>query len=552
MTTPVLTGQATPTGRSPRVTPHETLAGLGTMSRLFWRRNRVRLVVWAVFVIAMVGYVISYYQSIFTTQASLDDFARVSDTPGIKALTGLAANPATMGGAVWTKIWMFVAVALAIGAVFLVTRNGRADEETGRTELLRSRVLGLHAGSVATWLWVAGLCLVSGLGAALVSAVMGLDPAGSGITGSLLFGLSVTGAGLFGLGVGAVAGQVTSTSRGANTLGSVVVVGFYVVRMVGDLGNGALTWVSPIGWAQQVEPWGANRWWPLGLLVVLTAVLLTVAGRIEERRDHGAGLLPERLGKPGAPHRWASPLALALRLQRGPILGWAIAVVLTAGLFGSVVESMTDLLDDAAASATDLIGGTGVDALLAMLTSLIALVVAVFAVQSAVSLRGDEASAILEPQLAGAIGRVRWAAERLVIPVVGSAVLLAVGGGIFGASYGSTISDPSQAARLAGAALVYWPAIMVLTGVAVLLFGYLPRLAVALSWGVIAAVWFLMFVGDALGLPQGLLDVLPWSATPYVPLQPLTWAPLLVMTLVAAAFTALGLLRFRARDLQPA
>ncbi|WP_425954651.1 ABC transporter permease [Xylanimonas sp. McL0601] len=531
----------------------DTLAALGDMSRLFWRRNRVRLVVWAVFVIGMVGYVIRYYQGMFTTQASLDDFATISNNPGIKALTGLAANPATLGGAVWTKIWMFVAISLALGAVFLVTRNGRADEELGRTELLRSRVLGLHAHSAAAWLWVAGLCVVGGIGSALVSIGMGLDPEGAGVMGSLVFGASITGVGLFGLGVGAVAGQVASTSRGANALGSIVVIAFYVLRMVGDLGNGALTWASPIGWGQEMQPWGANRWWPLLLLVVLTVALLAAAWRLEAHRDHGAGLLPDRPGKASAPARFASPLGLALRLQRGAIAGWAIAVVLCAGLFGSVVQAMTDLLKDATGSATkDLIGGTTVDALLSMLISLIALVVAVFAVQSTVSLRGDEAGAILEPQLAGAIGRMKWALQRLAIPVVGSAVLLVVGGGIFGASYGSTVSDSSQAGRLAGAALAYWPAIMVLVGVSVLLFGYLPRLAVSLSWGVIAAVWFLMFVGDALGLPHWLLDSLPWSATPYVPLEPLRWTPLVVMTVVAAAFLAVGLDRFRRRDVVPA
>lgn len=540
-------------GVKARPPAQETLAGLGVVSRLFWRRNRVRLIVWAAFVVGMAASVIPYYQGLFATQAALDDFAQISDNPGIKALTGLAANPATMGGAVWTKIWMFVAISLALGAVFLVTRNGRADEETGRTELLRSRVLGLHAGSMATWLWVGGLCVVSGLGVALVSMAFGLDPEGAGVMGSLVFGASVAGVGLFGLGVGAVAGQVTSTSRGANALGSIVVIAFYVVRMVGDLGDGTLTWASPIGWGQEMQPWGANRWWPFGLLVVLTVALLAVAGWLEGRRDHGAGLLPQRLGNPGAPKRWTSPLGLAMRLQRGPVIGWTIAVVLCAGLFGSVVQAMTDLLEDTGGSpAEDLIGGTTVDALLSMLVGFIALIVAVFAVQSAVSLRGDEANAILEPQLAGALGRVRWAAERLVIPVVGSAVLLVIGGAIFGASYGSTISDSSQAGRLAGAALAYWPAIIVLMGVAVLLFGYLPRLAVSLSWGVIAAVWFLMFVGDALGLPQGLLDILPWSATPYVPLEPLTWTPLVIMTLVAVAFTVLGVARFRQRDIQPA
>ena len=112
-------------------------------------------------------------------------------------------RPNTLGGAVWTKIWMTCALSLAFGVVFLVTRNGRADEELGRTELLRSRMLGLHAYSVASWSVNAALCVAVGVGIALVSAAGGLDPAGAGITGSLIVGASMTGVGLVAIGVGA-------------------------------------------------------------------------------------------------------------------------------------------------------------------------------------------------------------------------------------------------------------------------------------------------------------------------------------------------------------
>jgi len=529
----------------------DTLAGLGTMLRLVLRRNRVRLVVWWVVLVGMFAYVGAYYRSLFTTQVSLDDFAALSNTPGIKALTGLAAAPATLGGAVWTKIWMTSALSLAFGVVFLVTRSGRADEEVGRTELLRSRVLGLHAYSVASWLVNAALCVAVGAGLALVSAVGGLDPAGAGITGSLVVGASVTGVGLVALGIGAVAGQVTSTSRGANGLGSVVLGAAYVLRMVGDLGDGRLTWVSPVGWGQEMAPWGANRWWPLALLVLLAVVLLAVAGRLEARRDLGSGLMPERPGPAGAPARYARPLGLALRLQRGPIIGWTATIVLCALLFGSVVQAMTDLLKDAGPTAMAMLGGTGVDALLSLLVVVIAMVTAVFALQSAVTLRADEASGMVEPQLAGAVSRRRWALERLLVPAVGSAVLLLVGGAGVGASYGSIVGDPGQTSRLAGAALAYWPAVMVLVGVAVALFGWLPRLAIPMTWGVLAAMWLVVIVGDALHLPGWVLDALPFSATPTQPLEPLTWMPLVVMTMVAAALTWTGLDRFARRDVQP-
>ncbi len=521
------------------------------MLRLVLRRNRVRLVVWLLVLVGLFAYVGVYYRDLFDTQAALDDFAALSDTPSIRALTGLAAAPATLGGAVWTKIWMTLVMTLAFGVIFLVTRNGRADEELARTELLRSRMLGLHAYSVMAWAVIAGLCVAVGAGVTLLSVAVGLDPVGTNTTGSLVVGASVTGLGLVALGVGAVAGQMTSTARGANAMGAVVFGVFYVVRMVGDLGDGRLTWLSPIGWGQQMQPWGANNWGPLLLLVILAAALLAFATVLEARRDLGAGLFPERAGRPSAPRSYASPLGLALRLQRGPIVGWTLTILLSALLFGSVVEAMTDLLDDASSSAAAMLRGTGLPALLSLLISMIAMVTAVFALQSAASLRSDEASGIVEPQLTGALSRTSWALQRLLIPSVGSAVLLLLGGGAMGLTYGALIDDPGQSADLALAALAYWPAVMVLVGVAVALFGWLPRLATPLTWGVLAATWFIVLVGDALSLPEWLIDALPFSATPYQPLEAMSWTPVVVMTVLAAALTVTGLDRFRRRDVQP-
>ena len=126
-----------------------------------------------------------------------------------------------------------------------------------------------------------------------------------------------------------------------------------------------------------------------------------------------------------------------------------------------------------------------------------------------------------------------------------------MGGWLIGAGYGATIGDSSQGVRIAGAALVYWPAVMVLVGVAVLLFGYLPQLAVPVACGVVAALWFVMLIGDALHLPNWVLDLLPFSATPYLPFAPMTWTPVVVMTAVAVLLVWAGLDRFVRRDVVP-
>lgn len=547
MTTTATARHAASAARAVRP-PSGGLVGLRPMSRLVVRRNRVRLGAWWLLLVGMFAYVCAYYRDLLDTPAALDAFARISDTPGVRALTGLAAAPDTLGGAVWTKIWMTTALALAFGALFLVTRNGRADEEAGRTKLLRSRVLGVHAGSVATWGVTATLVVAVGIGVTAASVIGGLDPHGAGMTGSLVLGASVAGVGLLGIGVGALAGQITTTSRAANGLGAAVLGGFYLLRMVGDLGDGRLTWGSPVGWAQEMQPWGADRWWPLAPLLALTAALLAASIRVEARRDHGRGLLAERRGRADAPPRYATPLGLGLRLQRGPLIGWTITVLLAAGMFGSVAEAMTDLFTDTGGGLATVAERTGVDALLALLVSMLALVVTVVAIQSTVTLRTDEATGFVETQLAGAVSRTRWALQRLVVPAAGSALLLAGAGALLGLEHGAQLGDPDQAGSFALSALAYWPAVMTYVGLAVALFGWVPRLAVPLSWGALVASYFAVILGDA--LPDWLRNVVPFSATPSLPFEPLTWAPLVVMTVVACAAAGAGVRRFARRDLQ--
>lgn len=537
-------------GRPGRARPARPLAGTATMVAVVLRRNWARLVSWWVFVVGLLVYVVHYYSQTFTTQKSLDEFATVAASPGMRALTGVAAQPATLGGAVWTKIWMTLAIGLAFGVVFLVTRNGRADEEAGRAELLRSRVLGIHASSVATTLVVGGLCVAGGVCAALVCAAMGLDPDGAGHAGSWLFGLSVTGTGLVALGLAAVAGQVASTSRGANALASAALGVAYLLRMAGDLGSGWLVWTSPIGWGQETRPWGPGRWWPLALQVGLAVLLLCAAALLEERRDHGAGLLPERPGPSGAPAWWASPAGLALRLERGPVIGWFVALVASGLMLGSVVSSMADLVRDAPPQVAAYIGEDGMDGLVAMLARILALLVAVFALQTTLPLRADEASGLLEAQLGRAVSRRAWVLGRLVVPVVGSAVLLAVSGAAMGVAYGAALDQPGEWTVVLGATVAYWPAVMVLVGCAATLFGLVPRAATVLTWGLLVLMWLVEMVGDTGNLPERVLDATPMRAVPSMPSEPMDWAPLLVLTVVAAALVAVGVAGLRRRDVQ--
>ena len=118
--------------------------------------------------------------------------------------------------------------------------------------------------------------------------------------------------------------------------------------MLGDVDPSGLrvnsawpAWLSPIGWGQQMRPFGGDHWWPLGLSrSPCSSPAPARRPLLAARRDLGQGMLPERRGRARAGRALLSPLGLAWRLQRGALLGWAVGMLgfglVLGGLIGQV------------------------------------------------------------------------------------------------------------------------------------------------------------------------------------------------------------------------
>lgn len=530
--------------------------GVGRLTLFVIRRNWVRMLVWALVIAVLVPIVVAYQQQTFPTQADRDAYAAlVTGDPGLVAMTGLPYAAGTAGGILNIKLWMSEAIALALVCVFLVTRNGRAEEESGRAELIRSGAVGQHAYSLAAWLVTGGFAVVTGLLCALLAIASGL-PA----DGSLLMGLSFSGVGIAFTGVSAIMGQLASTGRGANAWASIVVGLAYVVRAIADVQTAtssapdaasALTWASPIGWAQQTRSFGENAWWPLALLVGFGAVAAAVALVLESRRDLGAGIVPNRAG---AAH--ASPLTrtiggLATRLQRNSLIGWSIGIVVGAALFGAIAQPMASLVDDTSTTLGHAVIGSAasaLDGIMGFFLMAMVVLIGAFAVQSALSLRFEEAANETELQWTAAVSRVGWTLARVAIAAIASLALLALTGAIMGAEYGQAVNDASQAGRFAAWAVAYWPSLLVLIAAAVLFTGWLPRAATAITWAVYGVFAGLAVLGDIFGLPDDVVDNTLFSAVPRLGQSDPDWTPLYVIAAIAAVLGALGVWRMRTRD----
>ena len=527
--------------------PSAGTAGFGAYMHFVWRRNWVRALVWFIIIAGMVAFIAYYYKGIFTTPADLQGFANIAQAPSMAALVGIIDHPATLGGAVWCKGFMFLSLMLGIGMLYLMTRNMRGDEDAGRMELMRAYPLGIHSPLASSAILTSAVAIVSGLGSALALIAVGQGnqpPFDIAPAGAFAFGGSLAAIGLLGVGIAALTNQIAPSGGAANGLGIVIFAIFYVIRMMGDLnGTRALLWASPIGWGELVDPWGDNRVLPLVLSVVLAVVLVAIGWLVESRRDMNAGLVAARTGAGHAAKFTQTIVGLGARTQRASMIVWAVGLVLFGAMLGSVMNSFPDLLNNVTAAQ-----GLNADAMSDMIISIVALAVGVFAVQSASALRSDEERGVLESQLAGGVSRIGWAVRRLLITIVAAAVFMLITGYIIGAVWAQGVGDPSRVGFSVSALIVHLPAVIILAGVAILGFGWWPKQATAVTWTVVGALWAVEIIGVALRLPDSVMKALPFIGGPRWPAASGDWAKFVIFLAIGVVFIIVGLLGFRRRD----
>ncbi|WP_232534052.1 hypothetical protein [Plantactinospora sp. KBS50] len=217
----------------------------------------------------------------------------------------------------------------------------------------------------------------------------------------------------------------------------------------------------------------------LAVAAAITALFCAVAVTLSGRRDVGAGLLPDRLGRAGAPAGLGSPLGLAWRLHRSLLVSWTTGFVLLGLVFGSVTKSVQDMVSgnsDLEQIFARLGGASGlVDAYLASTMNLLGLIAAGYAIQATLRMRAEEAGGRAEPLLGTAVGRLGWAASHLLFSLLGPAVVLAAAGVATGLTAGA-VGDgiDRMLPRVLAGALVQLPAVWVLVAIAVALFGFAP------------------------------------------------------------------------------
>ncbi|BCL21918.1 ABC transporter permease [Streptomyces tuirus] len=517
------------------------LAGTGTLLRFALRRDRLMIPVWiavnALMVLSMPGTL----EGLYGTPAERADLIRQMETnSSLRAMVGPVFGDSLGALTAW-RVGIYAGALAAVMSLLIVVRHTRDEEESGRQELVASGMVGRRASLTAALLAAA---VANGVLALLVT--VGL--AGQGTTGALALGLGIAAVGMVFATMAAIVAQLTESARPARGLTAAVLGAAFVLRAAGDSatddGSSVLTWLSPLGWLENLRPYASERWWVLAPLAGAVALQGAVAYALAGRRDLGMSFLPTRPGP--ASGRLGSAGALAWRLQRGGVLGWSIGFFLAGVVYGGMTDGAAELVgdNDNARRVFERMGGRSglTDAFLASMVGMLGLIAALYIVASVLRLHGEETSGRAEPVLANAVGRVRWACGHLVIAFGGAALIMLLAGLGFAVGYGK------ETGPILAACLAQLPAVWVIGGLAVLLHGVLPRAAPA-AWGVAGAVLLIGWVGPALDVPQAVLDVSPFGHLPKLPGGSMQWGPVLVLTGLAALLVAGGLAGLRRRDM---
>jgi ABC-2 type transport system permease protein len=527
----------------------KALAGTGALTATALRRDRIIAAAWIYVIAAWVAGTAYSLKKLYPTAAQQQRFAKtiVGNRLFLTLYDPLFGH--SLGALTVWRIGSPVALMAGLMTTFIVVRHTRADEEAGRLELVGATAVGRQAALAAALLVACGAAVAV---AALTGA--GLIALGLPAEGSFGFAVAVAAAGVAFAAITAVAAQVAETARVARGIAIAVVGAAYLLRDLSfaTAGTSWLIWLSPIGWTVQFRAFGGDRWWVLALPLLCAAVAVTVAAVLSARRDLGAGLFAPRPG-PGHAAAWLrDPFALAVRLQRGGLAGWAAGLAAIGAVIGVMAPAAGSLLDTSSGLKDAITkmggGGAAINAFLAAMTGLYGIVAAAFAVSATLRLRREETEQRGELVLAGSVGRIRWAASHLAIATVGTAIVLACAGLASGIAYWVRTGDAGQVPRLLGASMTQLPAAWVLVGIAMALVGFLPTLDAA-AWGALVAFLICGLLGPLLRLPQWALDISPFTHVPKLPGGAFTAAPLVWLTLAACLLTAVGLAGLRRRDI---
>jgi polyether ionophore transport system permease protein len=514
---------------------------------------RVRTIAFA-YLFAATAYLnpVSYRHTYSTISERLQFAHSFANNKAVVLFYGKAYDLLTVGGYSAWRTGGILAIMAAVFGLLAAVRALRAEEDSGRAELVLASSVSrrsAYAGSLSA--------IASGLALLWLASWLGSMLGGLPAGGSAYLALAIVSVVPVFVGIGALTSQFAPTRRIALELGGVAVALAFLLRVIADTstGLGWLRWATPLGWAEALRPFTGSE--PLVLLLPLAAgaALLGIAAALADTRDIGAGLLASQDTSRPRFGLLSSPTAHALRSERASLLVWLGAVGAFALIIGVISKSISSagiskqLQDEFAKLGTgSVVTPTGY---IGFSFIFFVLVLSLFGCSQVAAARHEESDERLETVLALPVGRRQWLGGRLWLASA-AAIVISLSCGLFAwvgaASQGVGLSLP----RMLEAGANCLPVALLFLGIAALAYAVVPRASSGIAYGLVTVAFLWELFGSLFGAPKWLVHLTPFAHVGAVPAQSLRVLPAMIMVGAGAVCAAASLVAFTRRDLMGA
>lgn len=525
-------------------------AQTGRLFRFTLKKEWLKILLWLLGAAFYVVLGIFAFVEVYGDPSERQAMAVAMENPAMQALFGrlIGADDYTIGAMYSQTMSLIGYVIFAIMSILLITRNTRSEEEEGILEMIQALPTGRLAHTTSAIL----MLLLTNVLLAVVSSSLLLAYGDSSITleGAILTGLSYGTIGMIFGSVTLVTAQFSSNARGTMMLAFGVLGLSYMMRIVGDSGFELLSWFSPLGLIYGTEAFVSNNWFPIWIGLALSLSLIALALWLKNRRDMGAGLLPDRAGKKHASAFLKTLFGFVFKLMKTPLIVWAMAMLLLGVSYGSVIGDVEGMLEGNEIVAQIIATDPSLnitDQFISTILGVLAMAATIPALQVMLKLRGEEKRHRMEKVIASAHSRysVFWvfillsALSALVFQLLQS---LAFGGSAFAAGYDLALLD------IILASLGYIPAIFLMIGVASVLIGWLPKLT-SLIWLYLFFAFVIFYFGGLFDIPNLVNSLSPYYHIPEQPTENWNWTVTIVIQGLAVLFMLAGSVGFSRRDI---
>lgn len=523
-----------------------------SLIKFILKKEKLKTPIYIITMAMFLVFIVPVFQNILDTSDDMTIIVETMKNPAMISTVGpvFVEDSYTVGSIYANYMTVFIGLIHGAWNILFISSHTRKDEELGRLELINSfpvgRLSNLTSTLIVSFLINLLLSLITGIGFYFISS------GEMEIKGIIIFGLSLGGFGfLFSL-ITAFFSQITTTSRGTNTLSFLTLVVVYLLRAIGDVSVEVLSLISPLGLITRTENFVNDYFWPLGVLLVEIILIAVASYYFSYNRDLGGGLIKERKGRIEGSKILSGIYTFTFRLLRSQIFIWIVVIMVFSGMYGAVFGDLENYLKSSELIRNMLVIDSDhslTDQFISMLMLVMSMISAVPVLIFINRIISEEKNSYSEIILTKPVSKINYLGSFYIISVFSAVVFQLIIAGTFYGIGKNYLEDIPSLQTFIISAINYIPPILITLGISVLLIGLIPKFH-WLSYVYLGYTFVVVYLGRLLDFPEILEKITPFGYVSNYPLEEIDKRALIIQLGIFVIMSIIGFVAYRNRDVE--